>query len=267
MNELNSTLPPVTPPIPPVGAPPRIPAPAPGDDPSDREPIDGMLGTVESILRQPRRVMYAFGQPGAWRAIAVLIGVAIVCALVYGLVVGTFSRGDQLWIAPVKIALGLFISTLICLPSLYIFGCLGGSQARLTEMVGLVSGLLALMTLLLLGFAPVAWLFSESTQSLCWMGALHLAFWAIATAFGLRFLAAGFKATKARSSAGLAVWSIIFVLVMLQMTTALRPILGTADGLLPVEKKFFLKHWMNCASPARNTLNVEGAGSSSPKVH
>jgi len=27
------------------------------------------------------------------------------------------------------------------------------------------------------------------------------------------------------------------------MTTALRPIVGTADTLLPEEKKFFLSHW------------------------
>ena len=30
---------------------------------------------------------------------------------------------------------------------------------------------------------------------------------------------------------------------MAQMTTALRPIVGTSDDFLPKEKKFFLKHW------------------------
>jgi len=172
---------------------------------------------------------------------------ATLCMLIYGVVVGTFSRGDQLWIAPVKMVVGLLISALICLPSLYIFGCLSGSQARLTEMVGLVAGLLVLMALLLIGFAPVAWLFSESTNSICWMGTLHLTFWAIATVFGLRFLSAGFKATKSRSQSGLYVWALIFVLVALQMTTALRPILGSADTFMPAEKKFFLKHWVDSA--------------------
>jgi hypothetical protein len=174
-----------------------------------------------------------------------------VCAMIYGVVVGTFSRGDQLWMAPVKITLGLLTSTLITLPSLYIFGCLSGSRARVGEMAGLAAGMLLLMTLLLIGFAPVAWLFSESTNSICWMGALHLAFWMIATAFGLRFLAAGFKATQARSSAGLVVWSVIFVLVALQMTAALRPLLGHAETVMPTEKKFFLKHWVDCAKPVK----------------
>jgi hypothetical protein len=30
------------------------------------------------------------------------------------------------------------------------------------------------------------------------------------------------------------------------MTTALRPILGTADTFFPTEKKFFLAHWGDC---------------------
>jgi hypothetical protein len=211
------------------------------------------MSAIESILRQPRRVLYALRQPGAWRIIIAMLFMAIVCMLIYGVVVGTFSRGDQLWIAPVKMVVGLLISALICLPSLYIFGCLSGSRAQLSEMVGLVAGVLLLMTLLLIGFAPVAWLFSESTNSICWMGTLHLTFWCIATAFGLRFLGAGFKATQARSQSGLYVWAIIFVLVALQMTTALRPLLGNADTFLPVEKKFFLKHWADCAEPLKSS--------------
>jgi hypothetical protein len=106
-----------------------------------------------------------------------------------------------------------------------------------------VAGLLMLMTILLIGFAPVAWLFSQSTESVVWMGTLHLAFWFIATFFGLRFLETGFSHSKARSSAGLNVWIIIFMLVAVQMTTALRPIVGKADTFMPKQKKFFLTHW------------------------
>ena len=78
------------------------------------------------------------------------------------------------------------------------------------------------------------------------MGALHLIFWAIATFFGLRFLENGFSHSKARSNAGLNTWIVIFMLVALQMTTALRPIVGTADTFMPTEKKFFLSHWGDC---------------------
>jgi len=217
-----------------------------GENPEEREPIATVVGAIDAILRQPRRVMYQLRQLGAGRLILGMLLVAIVCSLVYGLVVGSFSMKAQLWAAPVKIAGGLVISALICLPSLYIFTCLSGSQARLAEMGGLLAGLLMLMTILLVGFAPVAWLFSQSTESVACMGALHLVFWGIATFFGLRFLEAGFAHSQARSRAGLNTWIMIFVLVAVQMTTALRPIVGTADTFLPREKKFFVSHWGEC---------------------
>jgi len=237
--------------IDPVGVPPAIPSANPvypgqqrlGENPEEREPIRNFVVAVEAILRQPRRVMYQLRQPGSGKLMAAMLFVSIICILLYGVVVGSFSMGHQLWAAPVKLAIGMLISAVICLPSLYIFTCLSGSQARLAEMCGLLTGLLMLMTLLLVGFAPVAWLFSQSTDSLPWMGVLHLLFWFIAVFFGLRFLESAFTHTNARSSAGLNTWIIIFVLVILQMTTALRPIIGKSETFLPTKKQFFIAHW------------------------
>ena len=116
-----------------------------------------------------------------------------------------------------------------------------------------------LMCILLVGFAPVAWLFSQSTESAIWMGALHLVFWFIATFFGLRFLETGFSHSKAKSSAGLNVWIMIFVLVAVQMTTALRPLVGKAGTFLPKEKKFFLTYWGECLdAPPQGATKVPG---------
>jgi hypothetical protein len=245
MSEPNSP-----PPIPPA-APPVIP-PDPnrsgqlGDDPAERVPIPNVIAAIECVLRHPRRVMHQLREPGAGRLIAALLFISVVCSLTYGVVAGSFSGGDQWWAAPVKITGGLLVSMLICLPSLYIFASLGGAQVRLVELFGLVTGLLALMTVLLVGFAPVAWIFSQSTESVVWMGCLHLLFWFIATAFGLRFLHTGFSHARAKSNAGFLVWTLIFLLVMIQMTTALRPIIGKADTFLPTQKQFFLMHWSDC---------------------
>lgn len=217
-----------------------------GDDPADREPIPGFVTAIECILRQPRRLMFQLRQPGSGKLIAAMLFVAVACSLIYGVVVGSFSGGTQWWAAPIKISVGLLISALICLPSLYLFACLSGSQARLAEILGLATGLLALMTILLIGFAPVAWLFSQSTASVVWMGALHLLFWFISTLFGLRFLKNGFSHSKARSAAALRTWIVIFVLVVVQMTTTLRPLVGTSNSFLPAEKVFFINHWVKC---------------------
>lgn len=240
---MNENTPPVLPPATPV-APPFPPL---GQGAGDTDPIPNLMAAVESVLRQPRRVFFHLRQSGAGRIVLALFGLSVVCSLAYGLVIGSFSMGVQLLWAPAKVAGGLVFSALICLPSLYIFACLSGSQARLLEIVGLLAGMLALSMVLLIGFAPVAWLFSQSTRSVCWMGSLHLLFWLVATCFGLKFLYDGFAHSRPTSTAGLSTWMVIFVLVVLQMTTALRPILGKADTLLPQEKKFFVTHWLDCA--------------------
>jgi hypothetical protein len=224
--------------------PPVIPVAA--DDVTERLPIPHAIAAIEALLRQPMRLSFQLRQPGAGWLIGQMLLVTVACSVVYGVVTGTFSGGMQLWAAPLKIACGLLLSAAICLPSLYIFTCLSGSRARFVEVCGFLAGLLMLMTILLIGFAPVAWIFSQSTDSVAWMGGLHLVFWCVATAFGVRFLKLGFSRTEAKSQAGVNVWIIIFLLVALQMTTALRPIVGKSDTFFPAEKQFFIAHWVDC---------------------
>lgn len=217
-----------------------------GDDPADRETINGPASVVEALLRHPRRVIYQLQRGESGRLLPMLLVAAMAFIAVYGGIVGSFSGGAQWWAAPAKIAAGTLLSAAICLPSLYLFACLGGSPAQFYQVAGALGGLLALMALLLIGFAPVAWLFSQSTDSVVMMGLLHLLFWLVAVRFGVRFLLTAFRHFGLTSGAGLKVWVVIFLLVSLQMTAALRPLVGTAETLLPKSKKFFVAHWMDC---------------------
>jgi hypothetical protein len=268
MNDTNPSPPPLT-------SPPQIPAASPAPpqwetSPSphspdlsaqEQTPITGLGGTIQALLREPRRVMFNLGQPGAGQLTSALFLIAAVCSLIYGFVAGTFSGGDQLWAAPVKVAGGLLVSGLICLPSLYIFSCLSGARAGLGEIVGLVAGLLALTAVLLIGFAPVAWVFSQSTASVGVMGALHIVFGLVSVGFGFRFLSNAFARVQARSRAGIHLWMLVFLLVALQMTTALRPIVGKYNTFLPVTKRFFIGHWADClGAPAPAAPTPEQPG-------
>ena len=214
-----------------------------GEVESDRQPITSLVAAIEAVLREPRRVLYQLTQPHQGRLTRDLVLVTLVSSAIYGFVVGTFSGGQQLMAAPVKIAGGLLLSALICLPSLYIFSCVSGAKVRLGEVCGLFAAFLALMTILLIGFAPVAWVFSQSTASVTVMGALHLIFWFIATCFGIRLLEHGFHHHGTQGGM-MRIWTLIFLLVAMQMTTALRPIVGTAPTLLPTTKQFFIAHWL-----------------------
>ncbi len=202
------------------------------------------LTVIEALLKQPGRVLHECKDGGAKVPVMLLIG-AVLCLAVFGGLLGTFSGDTQYWASPAKVVGGVLVSLLICLPSLYIFSALGGMDARLSQVAGLLLAAIALTSLLLLGFAPVIWIFSQSTESVVFMGFLALGFWVISLFFGFRLLLAA--AGKFGMNAGqyLVVWLLIFFLVTLQMSTALRPIIGTADTLLPVKKKFFMEHWFD----------------------
>jgi hypothetical protein len=103
----------------------------------------------------------------------------------------------------------------------------------------------ALSGLLLLGFAPAVWIFTQATNSFGFMGFLALVPWLVALFFGARFLFHAARATGATGFGPVRLWGAIFLVVTLQMTTSLRPILGTSDKFLTNEKLFFLQHWGN----------------------
>lgn len=234
----------------PIGVP-RPPIPPPlrtaDDDASDDyaaldRPIT-VWTVAEAILKHPGRTIYELHHGRAAALIGLQLAIAVVCTLAYGLTVGTFSLGTQLWAAPVKITAGILFSALICLPSLFVFSCLAGADSEPAKIVGSLSGVLTVSGLLLLAFGPVSWIFSQSTESIVFMGFLHLLFWTIAVYYGLRYLRQSVILLNGRGGAHLALWALIFTLVTLQMSTTLRPIVGTGDRLLQTEKKFFLTHW------------------------
>ena len=208
-----------------------------------------LSSVLEALLKNPGRLLLALGEGRPGAILGRLVLVIVACGAVYGLVMGSLSGGAQLWAAPAKLTAGLLASILLCLPSLHIFLCLNGAELRPAQVTGALLGMVALITLLLIGFAPVAWIFSQSTDSLVMMGMLHLLFWVIGLWFGVRLikgLAACATGSLSPELGHLKVWIVIFVLVSLQMSSALRPLLGTAPTLLPTEKRFFVQHWVEC---------------------
>jgi hypothetical protein len=232
----DSNFPPVISGYSPAAPPPPIPA------EEVFAPIEGFAALVDSLLRNPRRVVWHIRRRDPRQVIAQFALASLAGALGYGLVVGSFARGDQLWIAPAKVAGGLLASALICLPSLYVFATLNGARIRPVEVAGLACGFFALTTLMLVGFAPVAWIFSASSESTAFVGGLHIAFWLVCLGFGLRFLGAGLSLFEMRRGPGLRVWGAIFVLVSLQMSCALRPIISGGAPFFPEKKMFFLSY-------------------------
>jgi hypothetical protein len=211
-------------------------------------PDAGIGAVLDALLKRPAVLIRGLCEAPTGRFWLLLALVAVPAFALYGLLIGSFSGGPQLIAASLKLSAGALLSALICFPSLYIFACLTGADVSPRALAGVLCAILALTGVLLLGFAPVAWVFSQSTDSIAFIGALHLVFWFIATCFGLRLIEHVTKALRVPDRVHLKVWAAIFFLVCLQMTTALRPIVGTSDHWLPTEKKFFLAHWVETLS-------------------
>ncbi|MEO5715359.1 MAG: hypothetical protein ABIT37_17910 [Luteolibacter sp.] len=196
----------------------------------------------EALLRRPHALVARLAEANH-HATGRFALMAVVSIALFGFVLGCFAKHEQLWAAPAKITAGLVFSGLICFPSLYIFSTLAGARVSISQLAACLAGALALAGLLLLGFAPAVWIFAESTDSFGFMGALAIGSWIIAVFFALRFLKSVIFATGGTQKGPLFIWSVVFLLVTLQMTTSLRPILGRSDALLTQEKKFFMQHW------------------------
>ena len=244
-----------TPPLPPPLRP------NPRDPQEGFEPLEGgsdLPNIINKLLKKPLSIIHKVEtEEDGGRIPLRLLFISVVCLAVFGLVVGTFSWEHQIWAAPVKIVSGLLFSGLICLPSLYIFACLGGLDAKFRTIVGVLCGLIALSGLLLVGFAPVVWLFSVSSNSIAFLGFLLLALWFVCAGFGLVLVFRAGRALGMTNTGHLVVWCGVFLLVTLQMTTTLRPIVGTSDKFVNFEEnKFFLAYWSE-------QLNREWAGEES----
>ncbi len=199
--------------------------------------------TVDALLKRPAQVVFELIEGARGATYATLLLVTLVTVALYGLVVGAFAGGAQYWAVPLKLLAGLLLSGVLCLPSLYILISLAGGRQSLPQAASLLTLMLALAGVLLVGFAPIAWLFSQSTRTAACMGALHLLFWFIALNLAFRLLHRATVFLNRRGMAILVFWGMLFTVVTLQMATALRPLVGPAKPLQLAEKQFFLTHW------------------------
>ncbi len=225
--------------------PPPIPAPAARQPSITAPPAIPPRNLIGQLLRAPGALVDPAG-PGV--GLPALLGLTLLGALIYGVVVGSFARGDMLWIVPLKLAGGMLLAGLICTPSLYVLSVMAGADLRPRQLLIVLGGMLSLTMLLLLSFAPVAWVFSESSSSVGFVGFLHWLLWLISVSFGLRLGRTCLHALGATSPGTFIVWSGIFLLVTFQMATALRPWLGKSDVLFAKEKISFLGHWGDALS-------------------
>lgn len=201
---------------------------------------------VTALLKAPNKVAdtIALQQKNLLAAAFALLTVAVACHAVFGLAIGLFAGWPVAAMDIIKVPLVAVCSLLLCFPSLYVFACVAGSPLSISQTFALGCSCLAMVGLLLVGLAPVAWLFVVSTESLPFIVTLTLLIWLVAVAFAARYVGKLRANSLFQRQGGIKMWFLILIVVTLQMTTCMRPMLGKPEnGWWTGEKKFFLSHF------------------------
>ena len=214
------------------------------EDPNKATPQTGNI--VSSLLKAPEAVAETIAnrrQP--FTTSVILLVAAAVFHAVFGLAMGLFGGWNVAIMDVAKIPLIAVCSLLLCYPSLYVFSCVGGTPLSLSQTFLLGASCLAMLGLLLVGLAPVAWLFSVSTESISFVTMLVLFIWLIAASFAVRYIGKLQAHTLFKKASGIKLWFFVLIVVTLQMVTCMRPILTApeADGWWTGKKMFFLQHF------------------------
>ena len=212
-------------------------------------PCRDEAATTESILtallKAPQQVSNVIaGRKDLLRPGFSLLVAALLCHAMFGIAIGLFAGWTVAAMDALKAPLVAVCSLLICFPSLYVFACVAGTPLSASQTFALGCSCLAMIGLLLVALAPVAWLFAVSTASPSFMVILALSIWLVALCFAARYVGKLAANPLFERQAGIRIWFLILTIVTLQMTTCLRPMLSMPEnGWWTGDKKFFLSHF------------------------
>jgi len=192
-------------------------------------PEAGPLHLAGALLRAPGPLIREIGEERrVARHIAGLLAIAGIFAAAYGAAVAVHALA---WWAVVKVPLVLLGSALLCSPTLYVFNALLGSRLTGSQTLALVLLTPASASLILVALAPIVGFFGASTDGYCFMMVLHALGLLLALVVGLRVLSmaraylAYLDGAPVMSGGLLAFWSLLVLVVGLQMAHYFRPIL------------------------------------------
>jgi len=158
------------------------------------------FGVVETILRTPQQ-FFAELRDGIElpnKIIAMLVS-SVTFFMVYGAILGSTHSPLQAISSAIKLPIVFLGASLICLPTLYVFSLLLGSNERLGQTISLILMGVTVTGVLLLSFAPITFLFMLTTSGYAFFKLLNVAFMMIAAYIGMSFLRKGRRVLEANN--------------------------------------------------------------------
>jgi hypothetical protein len=155
---------------------------------------------------------------------------SIIYLALYGLVLGQSNSWQQAVASAIKLPVLFLVTLMICLPTLYFFNLLYGSQLTFAQTTALMMAAVTITGALTLAFASISLFFWITVPDYEFFLVLNTGILAITAWWGLSLLRQGMRhvqqGTPARQGRILTMWIAIYAFVGTQMAWALRPFLG-----------------------------------------
>jgi hypothetical protein len=173
---------------------------------------------------------------------------------IYGIIVGSFHSPLQALASAIKLPALYLITLLVCLPTLYIFNVLFGAKQSIAQHFTYLLTAVAVIAVLLCGFAPVTLFFLITVNDYSFFLLLNVVIFALTGILGVSFLYQIMKPVADSDTAqGIQVrtsilrfWLVLYGFVGSQLGWTLRPFFGSAGEFVLFrarEGSFFSGVW------------------------
>lgn len=167
------------------------------------------------------------------KIISLLFSSSIFFAL-YGAIIGSTNGVLQMLSSAFKLPALYLLTLIICLPTLYFFDVIFGSKRTFSQYLALLMAAMAMISVMLFGFAPVTLFFRLSIDDFNFFRLLNIAVLALTGVIGVKFFYRSMLAlidNNTQSAANryklIAAWLFLYGFVGSQLGWTLRPFFGT----------------------------------------
>ncbi|MBD2485752.1 actin-binding WH2 domain-containing protein [Planktothrix sp. FACHB-1365] len=153
---------------------------------------------------------------------------------IYGAIIGSSSSPLQALVSAIKLPALYLLTLVICFPTLYFFNVMFGSKRTFEQYLTLLMTAMAMISVLMFGFAPVSLFFLLSTKDYDFFLLLNVLIMTITGGLGIQFFYQGMQYLFLEDPEGkdlrlniLRFWLGLYAFVGTQLGWTLRPFFGS----------------------------------------
>ncbi len=193
------------------------------------------FSVVMQLLRERQNFLEDIRQGNQLKSkiLGLLISSAVFFAI-YGAIIGSSHSWLQALFSAVKLPALYLLTLIICFPTLYFFNVMFGSKKNFDQFLALLMTTMALIAVLLFGFAPVSLFFLLTNSDYQFYKILNVIIFAITGFLGVHFFYQGMQFLSEDDKEGkeirlniLRFWLGLYAFVGSQLGWILRPFFGS----------------------------------------